>query len=75
MQGQISHENAPQIMIAPGTVLSGPPEHRTEDAIHKLESGPIMHKVIPGKSLYLKPIRIIRRRPHNIFRHLHVLAL
>lgn len=67
-----TRDSPPEIIVPAGNVLSGPPEHRTEGPIHRMEPGPILQKVIPGKSLYLKPIRIIHRRPQNIFRHLHV---
>ena len=68
-----AQDNTPQILLTQGNVITEDPVHRSESGVlHKIEPGGPINKVIPGKSLFLKPISIIRRAPNRIFRHLHV---
>ena len=67
-----SQDNTPQILLTQGNLITEDPVHRSESGVlHKIEPGGPINKVIPGKSLFLKPISIIQRTPNRIFRHLH----
>ena len=61
-----------EIMIPQSNIIYSPTEHREEGPIHKQEDGAPIEKFIPGKSLYLRPIRIIHRQSRPLFSHRHI---
>ncbi|XP_065651564.1 neurogenic locus notch homolog protein 2 isoform X4 [Hydra vulgaris] len=74
MPNQAFHSSDPstEVMIPQSNIIYSPNEHREEGPIHKQEDGAPIEKFLPGKSLYLRPIRIIHRQPHRLFQHRHV---
>ena len=61
-----------EVMVPQGNIFNpGPTIHRVEPSIHRDEPGPLVQKVIPGKTIFLRPFHVYRSKPHRIFRHLN----
>jgi len=62
-----------QIMVPQGNIFPpGPPLQRVEPPIHKMDPSPSEHKFVPGKTVFLRPFHIFRKRPHRLFHHINL---
>uniref|UniRef100_A0A7M5XCK6 procollagen-proline 4-dioxygenase n=1 Tax=Clytia hemisphaerica TaxID=252671 RepID=A0A7M5XCK6_9CNID len=48
----------------------GPSLQRVEPEIHQQSPEPVLHKIVPGKTVFLRPVQLFRK-PNHIFRHFH----
>ena len=48
----------------------GPALQRVEPEIHQQSPEPVLHKLVPGKTVFLRPVQLLQK-PNHIFRHFH----
>lgn len=60
-----------EILVPQGNIFQpGPPDERIEPEIHRQSGEPTEHRLVPGRTVYLRPMHIVQR-PRHVFRHMH----
>ena len=60
-----------EIMVPQGNIFqSGSPDERVEPEIHQQSGEPAEHRLVPGRTVYLRPMHVVQR-PRHVFRHIH----
>ena len=60
-----------EILVPQGNIFQpGPPEERVEPEIHRQSDEPIEHRLVPGRTVYLRPMHVVQGARH-VFKHMH----
>lgn len=60
-----------EILVPQGNIFQpGPPDERVEPEIHRQSMEPTEHRLVPGRTVYLRPMHIIQR-PRHVFHHMN----